>query len=212
MGDREGGEKLKSKIAIIGNGKTALENKNGEFIDGCDRVIRMNDFISICPEFIGSRIDIYVGGIKQIRERNKEFFESIQEVWCPYPEPPSRLFSQYDVEATKEILSGLNINNVKYLDENFLIEIIEKFKSLSLDPNDKLNKKFGGIIKPSTGYLVIEMALRFFQNAEVFLTGFDGFKSGHYWTKQINAGFCHPFEEEFKKIEELKRAEKVTMI
>ena len=50
---------MTSKIAIIGNG--AVNNKHGKFIDSCDTVIRMKQFVTEgYEEHVGTKLDIYV--------------------------------------------------------------------------------------------------------------------------------------------------------
>ena len=47
------------KIVIIGNSESALETKSGDFIDSCDQVIRLGNFVTEgYEEFVGTRTTI----------------------------------------------------------------------------------------------------------------------------------------------------------
>ena len=48
------------KTVVIGNGQCALNNRNGEFIDKCDRVVRVNTFtVDGYQGYVGSKLDVY---------------------------------------------------------------------------------------------------------------------------------------------------------
>jgi hypothetical protein len=48
------------KITIVGNGECALTNENGNFIDNCDKVVRIKNFkTSGFEKFIGEKIDMF---------------------------------------------------------------------------------------------------------------------------------------------------------
>lgn len=48
------------KITIVGNGQCALNKKNGEFINKCDKVVRIKNFkINGFEEYVGNKINIF---------------------------------------------------------------------------------------------------------------------------------------------------------
>lgn len=48
------------KIAIVGNGGSVLKNKNGEFIDSCDYVVRIKNFkIDGYEQHVGTKTNIF---------------------------------------------------------------------------------------------------------------------------------------------------------
>ena len=78
-------------MCIVGNSPNVLNREVGEFVDACDRVIRINDFrVEGFEKHVGSRIDIVSYGFSPINKIRKEDVAKASEVWCCRPFLPSR--------------------------------------------------------------------------------------------------------------------------
>lgn len=163
------------KVVVIGNGESALNNKNGEFIDSCDRVIRINKFvINGYEEYVGTKVDVYCAKWHKIIHRKNDFLQLQNEFWFPYPEPPTMWGAlggiiQHDVETHTNYLKQKNIEN-------------KQIKFLPNVTRESLDKNFKGV-EPSVGVVAIEMAMHYFDNYDVYITGFDGMQTGWYWDR-----------------------------
>ena len=70
------------KIVVIGNGANVLSHDNGQFIDSCDRVIRINGFrISGFEAYVGTRLDIYSCWSGRLEYHNVDYLNEFNEVW-----------------------------------------------------------------------------------------------------------------------------------
>ena len=78
------------KVVVVGNGESVLNHTYGDFIDKCDRVIRINKFvINGYEKHVGSKLDIYCAKWHKITYRDKHFLQQHNEFWFPHPKPPT---------------------------------------------------------------------------------------------------------------------------
>jgi hypothetical protein len=171
-----------SKILIIGNGPSALENKYGEIIDSdrWDVVMRFNrwekddDGIKHedYSEYIGTRCDYWMVNdlrIKVAIERNNNY--GVVIVYCP--KFKMDIFNTYDSNLLEKIeKSYSNVKIIPSSYEDFINTNIVDFKP-----------KW-----PSTGVIGIYFGVRNFD--EVYLHGFDTYDNKydnmHYFENKPN--------------------------
>ncbi len=154
------------KIIIIGNG--LIDGYFGNTID-CqfDYVIRLNHFvIDKYEHFIGIRTDI-VGMMPYILCDYK-LYKNIEEFWIVRPE------QHYSVKEQRiqQVLKHYHGKTFKFFDDTYM-DIIEYSDNIS------------------TGLRSILMAIKEFPNAQIYITGFDSGKYGHYFNLQ----HCHQKHE-----------------
>ena len=157
------------KTVVIGNGQCALNNRNGEFIDKCDRVVRVNTFtVDGYQGYVGCKLEVYCAKWHKIVYRIHDH----NEFWFPHPKPPTLWHA---LGGKKEIterdhVENINAFNLYKPDIRFLSN---KSRRL-LDRNFKSGE-------PSVGIIAIQMAM---DNLDVpiYTTGFDFMTSGLEYT------------------------------
>ena len=153
---------------VVGNGECALNNRNGKFIDQCDRVVRVNTFtLSGYEEYVGSKVDIYCAKWHKITYRIHDH----NEFWFPHPKPPT---TWHALGGKKEITERDHLDNVRAF--NLYKPDIKFLSNKSRKTLDRNFKKG----EPSIGIIAITMALDIF-GPPLHVTGFDFMASGWYW-------------------------------
>lgn len=206
---------MMKKLVIIGNGTGVLRAFNGQFIDQCDRIIRMNDFvIKGYEKHVGTRVDIFACGPQHVLSRKEDSLKNINEFWFPFPFP-RKGDARYD--SYQQAMEKLPVTSrVCHLAQSEM-EILE---------NEQ--KQMGDLAKwcPSTGYRALEMALIQFPKYEIFLTGIDFFQGGWYWMpdkhwhlnayaseeRQTKVLQRHPVQYEEAKIEEYAKLGRIHLL
>ena len=160
-------------VAIVGNGAGVLNQENGEFIDSCDRVVRINKFIiDGYEDFTGRRLDIYCSKWHKIIHRTQDFIDRHAEFWFPHPVVPT----------TWGAPGGVGVigcaEHKKYMDQFNICDNQVRFASS--DTCEYLDMNFHNTI-PSIGMVAITMTEEFFPSADIFIVGFDGMTNGWYW-------------------------------
>ena len=166
------------KVVVIGNGENVLHHKHGKFIDSCDRVIRINQFvINGYEEHIGSKLDIYCAKWHKIVHRDRAFLHRHNAFWFPHPKPPTAwgaLGGTYPItsEAHQSSVNKFELGDkdLRFLDDSTRLFLDKAFKSHT----------------PSIGAIAIAMSQYFFPEAELYITGFDCMQSGWYWDPSHN--------------------------
>jgi len=74
----------------------------------------------------------------------------------------------------------LSIKNISYITNDILIYAI---KALNIPP---LSDRY---VAPSNGIITIFYMLKHYPNSELYITGFDGFKTRNYWTTAVETTF-----------------------
>ena len=162
------------KIILVGNGEG--KEKNGEKIDDFDLVVRFNEFkIQGYEDYIGFKTNIVVG----YKHKNVKLYDGVDELLM-ITEKQDYIFP---VELEKKI---------HYLDKIFLENLIKEYKTKS--------KKNGAY--PTSGYRAIKYFLKEYPDDDLYLVGFDFFKTKHYF----NSNHIHwekhdsQYEEEYVNV------------
>lgn len=186
------------KVIIVGNAASLLNKTNGKLIDSFDKVIRCNEcIINGYEQFTGSKTDILAVPANEILERiinkkgktsNEDYINNVSEIW----------YTRFPKWVEKTIkTASLSIYNNK------------TFKYISDKDFDYINDIFKGVHYPSTGAVAVYLAITRFTNHKIFITGFDGFQTNHYYSseetdKEIdNVGKFHHSCNEIKYISDL---------
>ena len=174
------------RVAIVGNGIT--NRRRGIFIDQCDRVIRFNGFQTKgYEEQIGKRIDIVIliptgdGGTQVNKELTYSTIDQAAEFWFSRPLGSCK-------KPYKNLLKKINYKKeypLQHPDTILWRQIIQK-----------VNYSSKKTMWPSTGFVGIEMAFSLFKNCQVYITGFDQFKTRHYYDNKPICGASHPLRAE----------------
>lgn len=166
-------------IVIIGNSHDIIKTKKGEFIDSCDRIIRINSFkIHGVEEFVGSRVDIVSICLAKFVVENalvfsKKVISKANEIWSPsWPE----YFTTQDFERAKEILE-IDRNNIRVSNNTEEIKLLksvydEVFCYANSRQGIKTSSEDGRKYLPTTGFLTLKLAKFIFSNSNIFITGF----------------------------------------
>jgi len=175
------------KIIIVGNGESVFNKKNGKIIDSFDLVIRCNSFkINGYKEYVGSKIDIISAissgaGCKAFNNsQDNSTIRQAKEIWFSRPKKLCDKF--HKTTLTRKIN---NSQLLKYPSMELFNNLCKKCKEI-----ENVEKK------PSTGIVTIEMALSFFLNEDIYIIGFDNFRSNHYYNKNKKIGRSHPQKAE----------------
>jgi len=183
-------------IAIVGNGPSLKDASFGDFIDGCDKVIRMNYFrTSGYEKNIGRRCSIYVCGTHiPIEKKGMKIDEWCEDgIWHPWPESP------HDEFPFKENIEKYEKWINKYVD----------LKKISIDyfPDYLYEKLYERDIKcPTTGIRTVLMAIDKFYSIDnnIYVIGMDCVEKGHYWKSEHPMYEGHEFDREAYFLKDLK--------
>jgi hypothetical protein len=164
-------------LCIVGNGASALTKVNGNFIDNCDIVIRLGNFIIDGYEsYIGSKTDIFVCRWFKCKNKLKPFFDNIKEFWIP------RTYETREKKYDNLILDYELSQKTKYIPKELIFSYKVRYpiryikKNTSRRGNDELY-----CCIPDSGIVAIDMAKHFYPNHKLFITGFDNCSTGYYW-------------------------------
>jgi hypothetical protein len=196
------------KIIVIGNGSSALINKNGKLIDTFDVVVRMGTCVIYgYEEYIGTKTDILRTSWDRLfveKSNNLHFTSSVdckqylflEPLYEPYIESTScgcqgtlyKIFNKprfqefkfksYITKYNERILHELFIKNffhnkdILYYNMNRRIKLFMLYNNLFID---------NVLHMPSSGLCTLDFVVNTFCDYEIFITGFDGFKTRYYW-------------------------------
>jgi hypothetical protein len=179
------------RAIIVGNARSLLSTKNGSLIDSFDIVIRCNSFkIKGYEKHVGTKTDIACfiptgsGAKHLIREQSRDRIKRASEIWFSRPRGCCGGIHR---QIIKKLCST---QSVSYPSDEEFEEMVK-----TLDAHG------GNRAWPSTGFVAIEMAIKRLERHEIYLTGFDFFKTGHYFTDK-KVPCCHPVQAERKIIDE----------
>ena len=174
------------KIIVIGNAKTTIGKNLGKKIDAFDIVIRFNGCqIKGYEQDLGSKIDI-LSMIPTGKGANKLISEILVL-------PHVRKVKTYWFSRPRNLCGKEYSNILKIIGRNK--NILHPTPELFTNIKNKCSNLYQEKQLPSTGMVTIEMALEAFPNNEIYITGFDFFKSGHYYSK-LPIKLCHPVKAE----------------
>jgi hypothetical protein len=164
-------------LCIVGNGASALNKQNRDFIDNCDIVIRLGKFIIKDYEsYIGSKTDIFVSRWFKCKDKSQDFFNKLKEFWIP---------RTYETREKKydDLVDNYNLKEIiKYIPNKLIFDYKVRYpfryikKNLSRRGNDELY-----CCLPDSGIVAIDMARYFYPNHKIYITGFDNCITGYYW-------------------------------
>lgn len=192
------------KIAIVCNGYSASMNKNGSFIDSCDRVIRMNNFLlDGWEEYVGKRVDIIsmmitgegaTAGLLG-SERLIEHYKRSSEVWIPDKYAKSHKKNR---DRAREHFGRFKPLEFVFVDPYVYDQLYDNMKNIS----ETIFNEFLEAYYPDSGMTTIESVLYRFRGAEIYVTGFDParrFPYKYYWERDLAHSDCfnyHPQKAE----------------
>ena len=160
-----------SSIAVIGNGKSAVRNKHGKFIDSCDRIVRFNSFAYEGYEsYIGNRLDIWCGFCKSPAIFEPDFHSKYSEYWLIQEHKRTYKDNMGSVldNITKPVMYTTQEETDNIYDD---LNVLKKYRFQTLENNG---------CTPSTGIKAIYKAIELYD--DIYITGFDSYLiSGWYW-------------------------------
>lgn len=176
---------------IIGNGPSAIEKENGDFINSFNIVIRINNFlINGYEKYVGTKTDIW-------SVNNGYIFTNDFKWKCSFAQPKTIIFVPYSL---KEYQNYQDCQKVTLKNNEELCNIdVSKQADLYYDTT---RKKW-----PSTGLMTI------MQFNPCYITGFDSFQSTkHHYGDDEHIDIFHDglFERNF--INDLMLQDKVIRI
>ena len=196
-----------SNVCIVGNGACALRKELGKFIDSCELVIRLGEFVTEgYEEFVGSKTDIFVSRWRKCKSRPKNFFNDISEFWIPRTfesreEKYDHLITEYNVET-----------KIKYIPSSliFLYKARYPYRYVKNNNSRRGNKELYCCI-PDSGIVAIDMAKHFFPDSTLWITGFDNCSSGYYWDvdKKLDLIGDDLLDLQLKYLQEMVKANKI---
>lgn len=150
------------RVCIVGNSPSVLEKETGEFIDSCDRVVRINDFqVEGYEKHVGSKLDIVCYGFSSINKIRKKDVESANEVWCCRPFDGKRRHVAKRRIGTDDGIVGPSPEAWAAM-----VEVVKDHPRA----------------QPSSGLATIGMCFERFPGAEIYIVGFDHEKyKKHYF-------------------------------
>jgi hypothetical protein len=191
------------RIAIVANGYKASMVKNGDFIDSCDRVIRMNNFlIEGWESYVGKKVDIISmmitgeGATAGLLGSHRliENFKLCNEVWIP--DKFAKGHHNNRVRA-REHFGRFKPLEFIFVDPYIYDNLYNKMKTISENLKNNMEWYY-----PDSGMTTIESCLYRFKDAEIFVTGFDPARKypyKYYWEKYLDKSDCfnyHPQQAE----------------
>ena len=168
-------------VVVVGNGASALNKANGDFINECDKVIRLGTFITEGYEkYIGSKTDIYVSRWFKSKIRSKDFFNTIKALWIP---------RTYETREKKydELIKEYKIAElIKYIPTEliFCYKARYPFRYIKKNISRRGNEELYCCI-PDSGIVAIDMARHLYPDHKIFISGFDNCATGYYWNPDI---------------------------
>ena len=162
---------------MVGNGPSCLESRNGSFIDSCDMVIRIGHcVIKGYEEYVGSKLTIYAGRWRKI-EGHWDLCKTADKIWVLYPKPPHYWNSNH-LGPHSVTRNDLSLHRMK-VDESKIVyvpdEIQETYKTRYKGSLPKRSDQVCGFNIPASGDVIIDMALHFYPDSKIYVTGFDGY-------------------------------------
>ena len=171
---------MAKNVILIGNGETVLDRELGHVIDNTfDVIVRFNEFETIGYEkFIGKRVTHIIV--------SKYLVMNISDVYIQ-----NYVDCMRDKYGNVEIMMCTNLTT--YDDYVTLSKKSEDRCGISICPynvdikkqtivKDDLLREFNVVSKLSTGLMSMLYFLQIYR--EIYITGFDSFKTNHYYDKK----------------------------
>jgi hypothetical protein len=182
------------RILIIGNGGAVLNTLDYHYVQSFDKVVRLNWCrVEGFEESVGEKRDI-LGFIPSGAGRDMFMKRALDS--------EIKAYSDYVASRPKEIAEswvGPVIDKYNIHEDTFSYTNTEAFARLrSGIEAHRARLRRGKCNLPSTGTSIIAHILHTYPEAEVFIAGFDQWRSGHYWESghmALNKPY-HPVVEE----------------
>ena len=178
---------MSRKIILVGSANSLLNKENGYLIDYFNVVIRFNECRILGYEkYCGTKTDILCVADslmlrriinRQGKTKYETYIDSVDTVWYS---KGKRWEGNRDV-SDRSIASESKIVNFEYIDT-------------SVDHSKESLFYYGPTPREtvaSAGILAISHALLKFPNDTIYITGFDGFSTGHYYTDHPDGNPFH---------------------
>jgi hypothetical protein len=167
------------KVIVIGNSRDLLDRDDGEKIDACDRIIRINSFrLSGHTRQVGSRIDIVCicispGLVKAALVHSADLICQANEIWTP----TWRGESPEEGVASAMAAVKRKPDDLVFCDDTGHKHVIMELYGLVYETAErregpKTQTKDGEKFLPTTGFQTVHLAEARFPGAELFITGF----------------------------------------
>jgi len=198
------------KIAIIGNSRALLKNKNGEDIDSSDLTIRFNNFkLRNYEDFCGTKVDHVSLMVSSLQSTLFEtvtpyLIKDVKKIFFPFR------ISGEELEKTKK-----KCTEYFFLSEETEFEVIDEELIIALTDKLRHHSEKNGVRRenynPSSGMTLIEHVLKNYPGSEITLYGFDPFKFEEYYANYwepglvLDNGVSHPLIAEGILIEKYRR-------
>lgn len=165
-------------ICIVGNGESALINKNGDFIDSCDIVVRLGEFqIKSYEPWVGIKTNVYCARWHKSKTRPPSFFNQLKEIWIP------RTYETREKEYDNLTYTLKLKQKIHYIPKH-LLYMYQIMYPININNLKKCDEQLNCIL-PDSGIIAIDMALFKYKNENIFVTGFDNCQTGYYWNPGI---------------------------
>lgn len=170
------------------NGIKSIHNKNGSFIDSCDKVIRMNRFhVEGFEEWIGSKIDIIslmltgdgaTSGILGF-DPLLNYVPRSTEIWIPdkyreeHHKNRSRASDHFRIKENKFVFVNSDVYDA-------LMKRVEEVSVMLGHPQE--------YYYPDSGMTLIDSCINTYPDAEIYVAGFDPHRTyeyKYYWEKDL---------------------------
>jgi hypothetical protein len=174
------------KVAIVCNGIKSVHHENGEFIDSCDVVIRMNRFhLHGFEKYIGSKIDVIslmltgIGATSGILGYDPliSFVSQASSIWIPDKYRQEHKHSRVRASEHYRIKEEYFV----FVDDSVYDALMDRMKTISESLGFPQEHYY-----PDSGMTLIETCIHRFPGAEIYVTGFDPhrkFEYKYYWEK-----------------------------
>jgi len=227
------------KVAVIGNGD--ISGNHGSFIDSCDKVIRMKQYVTKGYEqCVGTKIDIYASkwfswfdNFKPYSPKDMSHVMDVDQYWFMFCNPYeqhqctdayTREYVKYSLKNDnpkkdgsilkhEEYIKSFNIDieRIEYYPAHLISELSSKLKLPSETIQDK--KGIDVIIEPSVGIRVLHKTIHDYPESKIYISGFDCFlKSSWYWDSDHIINNDHKYMNEWIYLRTLIKQGKLTDI
>ena len=229
------------KICIVGNGAGVLTNQNGKFIDSCDLVVRMKNFVlEGFEKNVGSKTDIYSSKWfswfepKTNKPLNFNFIDNVKTLMFMFPNNDDQklnaskytyLYQELQLKNElpnnctgwidhEHLLKQFNLLNkeIIYFSLEDVEELCIKILKINQTNYEFVHKGKKQILEPTCGIRTIFKLLKRYPNEEIFLTGFDGFQTSWYWNPKHKINLSHYYLTERLFLNSLKKSKRVAFL
>jgi len=167
------------KVVVVGNSRDLLDRDDGETIDACDRIVRINSFrLHGHERQVGSRIDIVSlclspDLVRSALVHSAHLIAQARELWTPIWRGN---ISDADI-ATALSLFKRKPSDLIFCDDTGHKEVVTRlydlvFATASRRPGPKTQTEDGLKFLPTTGFQTVHLARARFPAADLYITGF----------------------------------------